>query len=140
MSGGTSEGSTLTRFRRALAVGNGPAAYAAATELQRVELADALALTLLLAGNSELFDRACVRWVARFALEVRGVGLREAYLAQASLSAVRPGQTVGAHSAAPAPLRVRLPLGQRSATQQGQPVLHLEPDSGSSSGQGAPGR
>src|SRR5687767_8474448 len=96
----TSEGSALTRFRGALAVGNGPAAYAAATELQRVELADALALTLLLVGDSELFDRACVRWVARFALEVRGVGLREAYLAQASLSAVRPGQTVGAHSLA----------------------------------------
>jgi hypothetical protein len=36
----TSEGSALTRFRRALAVGNGPAAYAAATELQRVDLAE----------------------------------------------------------------------------------------------------
>ena len=96
----TSEGSALARFRRALAAHSGPAAYAAATELQDVELADALALTLLLSGDSDLFDRACVRWVARFALEVRGVGLREAYLAQASLSAVRPDHTVGAHSLA----------------------------------------
>src|ERR687895_409193 len=96
----TSEGSALTRFRRALAAGDGPGAHAAATELQRVELADALALTLLLSGDPELFDRASVRWVARFALEVRGVGLREAYLAQAALSAVRPGETVGAQALA----------------------------------------
>jgi hypothetical protein len=53
----TSEDSPLTRFRRALAVRNGPAAYAAATELPRIELADALALTLLLASEQgNLFD------------------------------------------------------------------------------------
>jgi hypothetical protein len=95
-----SEGSALTRFRRALATGNGAAAYAAAAELQRIELADALALTLLLAGDPELFDRACVRWTARFALEVRGVRMRQAHLALASLAAVRPGDTVGARSLA----------------------------------------
>jgi hypothetical protein len=70
----TSEGSALTRFRRALKVGNGPAAYAAATELPRVELADALALTLLLASEQgNLFDKACARWIGRFALEVPGL-------------------------------------------------------------------
>jgi hypothetical protein len=46
----TSQGSALTRFERALVRGDGAAAYAAATELPRVDLADALALTLLLAG------------------------------------------------------------------------------------------
>lgn len=69
----TSEGSAHTRFRRAIAVGNGSAAYAAATELPPLQLPDALALTLLLADDPELFERACVRWVARFTLEVRGV-------------------------------------------------------------------
>jgi hypothetical protein len=84
----TSQGSPLTRFRRALAVHNGPAAYAAATELQRVELADALALTLLLADQRELFERAFVRWVARFALEVPGVRVEAAHLALAAFSSL----------------------------------------------------
>jgi hypothetical protein len=57
----TSEGSALTRFRRALTVHNGPAAYAAATELPRVELADVLALTVLLASEQgNVFDNAAL--------------------------------------------------------------------------------
>jgi hypothetical protein len=69
----TSEDSALTRFHRALKIGNGPAAYAAATELPRVDLADALRLTLLLVHQRQRFERLCVRWVGRFAVETRGV-------------------------------------------------------------------
>ena len=66
-----------------------------------MELADALLLTLLLSEQRDLFERACVRWVARFALEVRAVRLLETHLALAALSAVRPGHHgVGTHSLA----------------------------------------
>lgn len=96
----TSEGSPDARFKRALAAGNGSAAYAAATELPKVELADALALTLLLSDQADLFDRACTRWVGRFSLEVREVGLATAHLALASLGSLRAGSTAGAQALA----------------------------------------
>jgi hypothetical protein len=96
----TPEGSALTRFRRALAVRNGPAAYAAATELPRVELADALALTLLLSTEQgNLFDKACVRWIGRFVLEIPALPLESAQLALSALSSVRTGNA-GAHALA----------------------------------------
>lgn len=90
----------MTRFRRALEAGDGPAAYAAATELPRVELADALALTLLLSEQRTMFDRACVRWMARFALEVRDLRLDSAHLAAASLVSIAAGSAAGAHALA----------------------------------------
>lgn len=96
----TSQDSALTRFRRALAVGNGPAAYAAATELPRVELADALALTLLLSDQPELFERACVRWVGRFSLEVPDLPLESAHLTLSALSSLRRGSAAGGHALA----------------------------------------
>jgi hypothetical protein len=97
----TSEGSALTRFRRALAVRNGPAAYAAATELPRVELADALALTLLLsAERGNLFEKACARWIGRFALEVPGLPADAVQLALSALLSLRHGRGAGAHALA----------------------------------------
>jgi hypothetical protein len=95
-----SEGSALTRFRRALAAGDGAGAYAVASELPRVALADALALTLLLADDWRLFERACVRWVGRFALEVPGVPVQSTHLALAALSSLGRGRTAGAHALA----------------------------------------
>jgi hypothetical protein len=94
----TSQGSALTRFERALAAGDAGGAYAAAAELPRVRLDQALALTLLLAGQAELFERASVRWVSRFAAEVKGVRLAHAHLALSSLAAIRPGDPTGAHA------------------------------------------
>lgn len=96
----TPQGSPLTRFRRALAAHNGPAAYAAATELPQVELADALALTVLLAQDAELFERACVRWVGRFSTEVRSVRLAQAHLVLASLGSLATHSAAGAHALA----------------------------------------
>jgi hypothetical protein len=93
-----SQGSPLTRFRRALAVRNGPAAYAAASELRRVALDDALALTLLLADQPDLFGRLSARWVTRFASEVREMRLHHVQLASAALAAVRPGEPAGAQA------------------------------------------
>jgi hypothetical protein len=62
----TVEGSALARFRRALKVREQSSGLRGATELPRIELADALALTLLLASEQgNLFDKACVRWIGR---------------------------------------------------------------------------
>jgi hypothetical protein len=72
----TSDGSPYTRFRRALDAGNLNLVVAAAAELPRVGLDDALRVCLLLRdGDPERFERAAVRWTGRFALEARNVSL-----------------------------------------------------------------
>jgi len=83
-----------------LAGGDGAGAYAAASELPRIELADALALTLLLADQRELFERLSVRWLGRFALEVPDVRQRHLHLLLAAFGTVRPGDPSGAQALA----------------------------------------
>ena len=84
------KGSPHARFRRALATGNPTLVLAAASELRRVDLPDALAICLvLLDGGSARYDRAAVRWHGRFALEAPGLELRDATLVLASLDALR---------------------------------------------------
>src|SRR4051812_7636455 len=66
----TSSGSPYARFRRALATGNLTLIRAAATELPRVDLGDALTLCVLLAAREpERYERAAIRWLGRFCLE-----------------------------------------------------------------------
>jgi hypothetical protein len=65
-----SQGSAYARFRRALASGNLHLIRAAAAELPRVDLAGALAICLAVrAAEPERFERAALRWLARFCLE-----------------------------------------------------------------------
>lgn len=72
----TSEGSAYSRFKRALATRNPQLVIAAAAELPRVGLRDALEVCLLLRdGDPERYERAAVRWAGRFALETRAVSL-----------------------------------------------------------------
>ena len=86
----TSDGSPFTRLRRAITTGNVTIAWAAAAELPRVPLPEALGLCLILRDTDpERFDRAIVRWHARFCLEVRGIGVGEAQLALAALRGLR---------------------------------------------------
>ena len=93
------QGRPYVRLRRALATGNPNIALAAAAELPRVYLDDALALCLLLRNDGERFERAIVRWHARFCLEVPGVGASEAQLALAALrSTARPEYEAGARA------------------------------------------
>ena len=74
----TSGGSPYARFKRALATGNLALVRAAAAELPAVDLADALAICLLMsARDDDRFERAGVRWLARLALERPGIGLGE---------------------------------------------------------------
>jgi hypothetical protein len=85
----TSQGSARARFGRALATGNPTIVLAAAAELGQLTLTDALAVTLvLLPADRDRYDRAAVRWHARWCLEVRPVA-DESQLALAALRALR---------------------------------------------------
>src|ERR1700733_12972946 len=82
----TSDGSPYARFRRALGTGNEQLVIAAARELPRIALDDALRICLVLrGGDRERYERAAVRWLGRFALEARGVTIEDLQLAAAAL-------------------------------------------------------
>lgn len=83
------KGSSYARFRRSLEVGTPLAIRAAAAELHRIELGDALRITLVLRVREPAsYPRAAARWLARFALEVPGVQLADVQLAAAGLAAI----------------------------------------------------
>ncbi len=74
----TSDGTPYSRFRRALETGNPALVTAAALELPRIALDDALRICLVLRGSdTERYERAAVRWLGRFALEARGVTIND---------------------------------------------------------------
>jgi hypothetical protein len=98
------KGSPRKWFDDALARGDATGAWSAAHELGQVNLADALALCLLLRDqHPPLYERAAARWAARFALEARSTRLAELGLAVAALQALR-GADVDAGAAALAAL------------------------------------
>lgn len=73
-----SDGSPYARFRRALEIGNEALVTAAARELPRIALDDALRICLVLrGGDARRYERAAVRWLGRFALEGRGVTIAD---------------------------------------------------------------
>jgi hypothetical protein len=73
----TSQGSPYSRFNRALATHDLLLIRAAAAEMPRINLDDALAILPVIAVKEpHRYDRAACRWAARFALE-RDVGLDE---------------------------------------------------------------
>jgi hypothetical protein len=75
----TSQGHAYARFQRALKTRNAHFALAAAAELKRVGLADALSLLLLICEDEPvLYDKAAVRWFARYAADDRYLLLRDA--------------------------------------------------------------
>jgi hypothetical protein len=85
----TSEGNPYSRFRRALQTGNEALVTAAALELPRVALDDALRICLVLRGGDPArYERAAVRWLGRFALEARGVTIDDLRLAAEALDAL----------------------------------------------------
>jgi hypothetical protein len=66
----SSDGSPYARFRRALETGNLAIVRAAASELPRVELDDALRVCLIVREQDrDRYEQAAVRWLARFCLE-----------------------------------------------------------------------
>jgi hypothetical protein len=76
------KGGSYSNFQRALAAGNLLLIRAAAAELPTVNLQDALDICIVVAENEpELFERAALRWLARYCLERRDAnlaGLRQA--------------------------------------------------------------
>jgi hypothetical protein len=80
----TSQRHPYARFRRALATGNPRIAEAAAREVQRLNLADALDLCLLYRGEPAKYERAAARWIARLIADRPGVRLLEIELVAAA--------------------------------------------------------
>jgi len=63
-------GSSYPRFQRALASGNLHLIRSAAAELPRVDLGDALAVCMAIReAEPARFERAALRWLARYAVE-----------------------------------------------------------------------
>jgi len=94
----STKGSAHSRFRRALDTRNPTLVLAAASELRQVELADALAICLvLLDARSPLYSRAAVRWQARLCLEARGLSAAARVLARWGSFALRPGRAAPEH-------------------------------------------
>jgi hypothetical protein len=85
----TSHGNPYPRFQRALKTGNLTLIRAAAAELPRIGLRDALEICLVMRDKKDhRFERAAVRWIARFALEARDVTLEAIQTAVAALNAM----------------------------------------------------
>ena len=67
---------------------------AAAQELPRIALDDALRICLVLRdGDADPYQRAAVRWLGRFALEARDVTIEDLRLAAEALDVLRDGAT-----------------------------------------------
>ncbi len=93
----TSDGNPYARFRRALATGNEALVTAAALELPRIALDDALRICLVLrGGDPDRYERAAVRWLGRFALEGRRVTIDDLRDAANALDALpdRPADSM----------------------------------------------
>ncbi|MCW3006866.1 MAG: hypothetical protein JWP17_1492 [Solirubrobacterales bacterium] len=66
----TSQGSPYPRFQRALKTGNLPLIRAAAAELPRVDLGDALSVCMAIRESEpQRFERAALKWIARYSVE-----------------------------------------------------------------------
>jgi hypothetical protein len=77
----TSQGTPYGRFQRAIERGHLLHAEVAARELGRLALADALALTALIARDDpSRFGRAAVRWYGRFVAEAKRLEPWESHL------------------------------------------------------------
>src|SRR5918911_312436 len=82
----TSDGNPYARFRRALETGNEALVTAAALELPRIALDDAVRICLVLRGGDPTrYERAAVRWLGRFALEAQNVTIDDLRLAAEAL-------------------------------------------------------
>ena len=83
----TRQGSAYGRFRRALERGNLQLVRAAAGELPTIRLDDALRVCLLIRDRDpDRYERAALRWVARFAVEAREASLADVQAAAHALA------------------------------------------------------
>ena len=74
----TSQGSSYSRFQRALKTGNLAIIRFAAAELPQVDLGDALAVCVAIRESEpHRYERAALRWLARFCVERRDATLAQ---------------------------------------------------------------
>ena len=93
----TSQGSPYSRFQRALKTGNLNVIRNAAAELPTVDLGDALAVCVAIReAEPHRFERAALRWLARFCVERRDATLADVSAAAAAFEqmAEQPGQAL----------------------------------------------
>lgn len=110
----TSDGSPLTRLRRALAAGDLLAARAAAADLPHVDLDEAAALLVLIAQHDPpKFDAAAVRFVGRACLERSFITLDDAQLLAACLTQLERADADARATFAGALRRLRLERAAR---------------------------
>jgi hypothetical protein len=95
----SSEGSPYARFQRALRIGRLSMVRAAAAELPRIDLDDALSICLLISEQDiARYERAAVRWLARLSLEVPSVRIEDLRAGLLAFEAL-PENPVGARTA-----------------------------------------
>jgi hypothetical protein len=110
----TSDGSPYARFQRALRIGRLSMVRAAAAELPRIDLDDALSICLLISEqDTARFERAAVRWLARLSLEVPTIRIEDLRAGLLAFEAL-PENPVGARTAL-AELCARHGLGRTAA-------------------------
>ncbi|MCW3013879.1 MAG: hypothetical protein JWO02_971 [Solirubrobacterales bacterium] len=86
----SSTGSPYQRFQRALATQNLTLIRAAAAELPQVRLDDALEVCVLLRDREpERYERAAVRWIARFCVEREQVSVEDVAHASTAFTLMR---------------------------------------------------
>ena len=89
----TAQGHRRAIFTRAIERGNLLVAEATARELGRSTLEEALRLLFLYAEKDPIkYERAALRWLARYAAEGKAVSLLKAQLAAAALAELRAGE------------------------------------------------
>jgi hypothetical protein len=90
----SSQGSAYARFRRALASGNLTIIRAAASELPSVDLGDALTVCMAIReAEPERFERAALRWLARFCVEHPSATVADVRLAAGALESMASDPT-----------------------------------------------
>jgi hypothetical protein len=89
----TAQGHPRAIFSRAVERGNLVVAETTARELGRLTLEEALRLLFLYVEKEPIkFERAALRWLARYVTEGKAVSLLKAQIALAALSELRAGE------------------------------------------------
>jgi len=78
------KGGSYARFRRAIETGNLTVVRAAAAELPRINLDDALRVCALFRADPSRYEAAVIRWLGRLCLERPGTTITELRLALAA--------------------------------------------------------
>jgi hypothetical protein len=89
----TAQGHPRAIFSRAIERGNLVIAEATAREIGRLTLEEALRLLFLYDEHDPIkFERAALRWLARYVTEGKAVSLLKAHLAVSALAELRAGE------------------------------------------------